>query len=187
MVTALLAGFLATSAPAQERPAPRRIDPDRFPDYGFPAGPRASAGPFGRLDIALPTGDRPLGNCTRDMDNTLWIRCLRETANLTDDELDRVGTRIKVGFEARREVGEVLRRAWSRSIDESLARWRSLRDYECQQLGMAEPGAPPELFPARLMCSISRNAARAEELSRRYGLVETQTAISPQPAEASSP
>ena len=70
---------------------------------------------------------------------------------------------------------------------ESLARWRSLRDYECQQLGMAEPGAPPELFPARLMCSISRNAARAEELSRRYGLVETQTAISPQPAEASSP
>ncbi len=154
-----------------ERAAPRKIAPDRFPDYGIRStqgGQSTLAPPF---ILEMPTDERPLGACERNMARPDWLRCLRETASLTDDLLSKVASQIKKTFE-RREMTSVLTSAWSRAIDESLLRWRSLRDYECQYLALAEPGAAPELFEARQVCQIRRNRERAAELKLRYQIDE---------------
>ena len=162
-----LAVLLASPVLAQDRPPLRRIDPERFPDYGI-AAPTQTPVVSQQIEVKLPDAEHPLGVCDRAMPTSLWLRCLRDTAAMTDDELGKAGARIKQGFEARTDITDVLRKAWSRAIDESLVRWRTLRDYECQQLAMAEPDAPKELFEARLICAIVRNRARAAEISARF-------------------
>ncbi len=155
--------FVAAAAWNAQAQTPRRIDPDRFPDYGIRAEPQPAA-----PRIELPTDARPLGVCTRDMNPAMWTRCLRETASATDDALASTVESIKSSFEQRSEVAPVLRSAWGRGLDEALTRWRALRDFECGQLALAEPSAPRDLLEARSLCLISRNRARAAELVRRY-------------------
>lgn len=159
---------------AQSDAPPRKIAPDRFPDYGVRA---QGAPPKPSIDsIAAtptpPTSERPLGDCRRDMATGVWLRCLRETAGLADTALDATAERTKAVFLARDHVSEVLRRAWMKSLDESQTRWRALRDYECQQLALAEPGASQILLEARLTCVIARSLARARALTVRYRLDE---------------
>ena len=163
--------FNATAAVAQQNPAvqvaPRRIAPERFPDYGVRADAPTPQKPF---ELTLPTSDRPLGSCERGMSPAVWLRCLRETSNLTDDALERIAARVKQEFEVRTDVSPLRRSAWSRALGESQTRWRSLRDHECQQLAMAEPNASRELLEARQICLIQRNQARTIELAARYAL-----------------
>ena len=163
---------MASPSAGQDRTQPRRIDPDRFPDYGIPSQRQTAPSAAEKLDLIPPSDARPLGACHRELPTAQWLRCLRDTATLTDVELDRTVAQIKAGFERREETGDVLRRAWSRALDESLVRWRSLRDYECQQLAMAEPEAPRELFEARMICAIHRNRARAAKLAARYAIAD---------------
>jgi hypothetical protein len=166
-----MAVWLATSVAAGQ--TPRRIAPELFPDYGVRAEPQPAA-----PRIELPSDTRPLGACARDMSAAIWLRCLRETASATDDALVGTVETIKASFEQRMDVTPVLRAAWSRGLDESLTRWRALRDYECGQLALAEPQATRDLLEARNTCLINRNRERAAELLRRYG----RAAESPSPA-----
>jgi hypothetical protein len=167
LICAMLAGaLLAAPAQAQQHP-PRRIAPDRFPDYGVHAPLAAPEAAAARVP---PSAGRPLGACVRDMPAGGWLRCLRDTAALGDQELDTVATRIKAQFAAREDANEVLRRAWGKALDESQTRWRALRDYECQRLALAEPEAPKELLEARFICAIRRDLARAGVLAARYRL-----------------
>jgi hypothetical protein len=154
---------------AQSGAAPRKIAPDRFPDYGVHA-PVAAPSAVAPIALVEPTADRPLGACSRDMPAGDWLRCLRLTVNLADDALNAMTVRIKASLAARADVNDVMRNAWSRALDESHTRWRSLRDYECQQLAMAEPEAPKILLEARLICAIRRDLARARILAVRYRL-----------------
>lgn len=156
-----MAVWLAASVAAGQ--TPRRIAPDLFPDYGVRAEPQPAA-PI----IELPTDARPLGACIRDMSPSIWLRCLRETASATDDALATTVETIKAAFEQRADVTPVLRAAWGRGLDESLTRWRALRDYECGQLALAEPQGARDLLEARNICLINRNRERAAELLRRY-------------------
>ena len=174
-IFSLLAVTAMLSAPgsAQDRASPRRIEPDHFPDYGIRSQPSTPLpSPPQAIKLAMPTDAQPLGSCERAMPTAVWLRCLRDTIGLTDAALSAVSGRIKTSFEARDDINDVLRNAWSHAIDESQIRWRVLRDYECQTLAMAEPQAPPELFEARLICTIGRNRARAAQLAARYGVAE---------------
>jgi uncharacterized protein YecT (DUF1311 family) len=161
----------AGSARAQGHAPPRKIAPEQFPDYGVRA-PAAAPSALASITLIAPTPEHPLGACKRDMPTGDWLRCLRMTVDLADEALAAVTTRIKSGFAARADTNDIMRKAWGRALDESQVRWRGLRDYECQQLAMAEPEAPKELFEARLTCAIRGDIARGKALAARYRLDE---------------
>jgi uncharacterized protein YecT (DUF1311 family) len=168
ILVAMAACSLAPGAAlGQDHAAPRRIAPDRFPDYGVHAPAARPA-----IPLIAPTAERPFGACSRDMPKGGWLRCLRQTAGLADEQLDALAERIKAQFSVRPNVNEILRRGWSRALDESQSRWRSLRDYECQRLAMAEPAAPKEILEAQLTCAIRHDLERGGLLAARYKLAE---------------
>jgi uncharacterized protein YecT (DUF1311 family) len=163
---------------AQEAaPRPRRIAPDQFPAYS--SGEDGAAAK--RATIALPTRERPFGNCDRA--NREWLSCLHATAELSDRLVDEAEDRVRAALVLRPDVSSFMRESFSRALTQADTQWRALRDYECNGLVLLEKGFRAQPYEVRLTCQIRHNLDRAEQLWSSYGFEVSQAA----PARAPAP
>jgi uncharacterized protein YecT (DUF1311 family) len=167
LILCLLGGGALAQEPA---PKPRVIAPDQFPAY--PSG--EGGGVVRRTIVALPTRERPYGNCDRA--TRQWLSCLSATAELSDRLVDDAEERVRAALAKRPDIGSYMRDVFTKALTNADSQWRTLRDYECNELVLLEKGARAQPYELRLTCRIRHNVDRADELWSRYGSEEPQPA-----------
>lgn len=151
-------------------PAVRQIAPGFIPLYNLsdPADPAGSGRPS--FEIALPTGERPLGGCDRSLSRALFNRCLGVTVEFSRRTLEATVVAAQKTIEAREDLPAGHRARWSRLLDAVHASWKEARNLECGQLIFLERGPKANVFEERAQCLLAADRERIADLRRRYGL-----------------
>jgi hypothetical protein len=156
--------FFAGGVAAQEPPrVVRQIAPDRFqpnPRGDTEAKPAAAA-------IAPPSREHPLGGCDRATRG--WLNCLRSTADLSALLVSAAESRAVASLDRRQNVSASLQRILAKALADADAKWLELREQECSQLALLEVAPGASLYEAQLVCRITHNMERVDQLTNRYG------------------
>ena len=144
---------------------PRRIGPGVIPEYRSP-----SDSPEPAFQVVVPTTQAPTGSCKRAMPRVDWLRCLRETAELTDRLVEEVTQKVKERIQSRVDAGAGQKRYWLAGLVEVQKNWTALRELECLRLSPSEPALAKDVYEARLLCAIRENSRRRSDLELRYGI-----------------
>jgi hypothetical protein len=159
----VLAFFSGVGPSIGEGEPTRRIAPELIPEYrttGQHAGP-----PF---TVMAPTSEAPLGSCVRTMQRVVWLRCLRDTADLSLQLVEQATEQAAAWINAREDAPPPRKRHWLRGFEEAHDTWSKLREQECQTVASAEPNAPKDIYEARLLCLLRENERRRGELESRF-------------------
>ena len=156
----VLVAFGVSAGLAQTPDGPRQISPTTIPVYRVPNQLEM------KVEVTAPTAQRPLGACESAMRRVVWVRCLRDTADLSDRLVESVTAQVEKSIEDR-PSGQ--RRFWLQTFNEGVRAWQTLRDRECF-IASAEAHAYADSYDARLACRIRMNRVRIEDLSRRFAL-----------------
>ena len=163
-VLALAFVFAAAGARADDAPAPRQVDPERFAptprEHPTHAAPAPSA-------LVAPSREHPLGACEHAARD--YLTCLDATARLSDGAVDAAEALVIASLDSRPRLNLVLKASIAKSLKSVEEDWRALRERECGDLVLIERGLEGPLFEARLICRIRRNGERVEALEARYG------------------
>ena len=100
-----------------------------IPEYRSP-----SRFPCARVSSGGSDALAPTGSCKRAMPRVNWLRCLRETAELTDRLVEEVTQKVKERIQSRVDAGAGQKRYWLAGLDEVQKNWMALRDVECLRL-----------------------------------------------------
>jgi uncharacterized protein YecT (DUF1311 family) len=159
-----VAGTTVAYSQSPSAGGPRRIAPDAFPEYRQPDS--SAAPPFA---VVPPTAGFPAGACTRALPRVVWLRCLRETAELTSRRVTETVGDVMAAIE-HKEGAAAQKKFWLRALDEAQHKWIGLRDHECQQVAPSEPGLKGGPYEARMLCMLRENERRRADLMHRYAL-----------------
>src|SRR3954462_11211226 len=88
----LVVSYLAMlcSVAAQSDLGTRKIAPDRFPEYRQ-SEPSADQS----FTVVAPSPEAPTGACDRKLPRPTWLRCLRDTVELTNRRVDEVAEKVR--------------------------------------------------------------------------------------------
>jgi uncharacterized protein YecT (DUF1311 family) len=163
-VTALLLLWVQAGAVPAQAPAPRRIDPERFPAYPGDTADAQRHGPERRA----PDSDHPHGSCEPSVPRSQWLRCLRETGTILDAKIDEKVASIAEQIESRPGINPARARHWRAALERAQEKWREFRNYECSQVASSERGVAVDGYEAQLLCTLRTGLARLNDLARRY-------------------
>lgn len=154
--------LMVVSAAAQNAPALRRIAPDSVPDY------RGAAVDAPDPPVTLPTEQKPQGSCERGVARPAWLRCLRATSELTDQEVNKTAALVQEKLDAKAGAAAGRKRFLARALEQAQEFWRNGRNHECQQLASSEPGLVADMYEARLLCLVRFDLQRIGNLKSRF-------------------
>jgi uncharacterized protein YecT (DUF1311 family) len=140
---------------------PRRIAPERFPEY---RGSLLESQPQRRV----LNSQQPLGSCESAGPRSQWLRCLRETGTLLDEKLEETVATIADQIGARPGLNPARARHWRIALGKAQEKWRDFRDYECGQVASSERGMAVDGYEAQLLCRLRTAQERLSDLARRY-------------------
>jgi hypothetical protein len=157
-------GLIVQSAAAQEAPpSVRQIAPDRFqPNLRGDSEPKSAP-----TAIMPPSKEHPLGGCDRASHG--WLNCLRSTADLSTLLVTAAESRVVASLDRRKNMSSSLQRIVAKALVDADVKWLELRELECNQLALLELAQGAPMYEAQLICRITHNLERIDQLTGHYG------------------
>jgi uncharacterized protein YecT (DUF1311 family) len=97
-----------------------------------------------------------------------YFECLEAALRETDQALTEANRKAKAAVDLRSELAPTQRMRWKHVLDEAQTLFVRFRNFECQNVAPYEGGTRIGAFEERLACLIDKNAARIQDLGRRY-------------------
>lgn len=144
------------------------------------------------VPASAPAQDSP--SCPREgVSPRDYLDCLGNTAKESERALERAYAGALAAIRADDSISAPQRARWANLMEEAQGRFVHWRNFECQSIAPYEGGAATQTvggrlggigsLEQRLTCLTIRNAARADDLARRYPPPAGWTHVEPAPPE----